>query len=145
MWHDLWVWRCGAAVWAAGIALFTVVFAGGHDMGGGVLILGAGVGAAAAGAWLSPLFGRDGKWGWLWAFGAAVAITVFGGAVAGAVFDPMSRFGGALVGALMGPAMAISHPIPALVWLGGFGGLHLGVQRGRGLRLARERLRVFTD
>lgn len=141
----MWSLRGGVAVWCAGIALFTVVFAEGYDIGGGVLILGAGVGAAVAGAWLAPLFGRAGGLGWLWAIGAAVAVTVFGGAVAGAVFDPASRFGGPVMGALMGPAMAMAHPVPALVWLGGFGGLHLAAQRWRGLRLARERLRVFAQ
>lgn len=141
----MWGLRGGVAVWSAGIALFTVVFSEGYAIGGGVLILGASVGAAAAGAWLSPLFGRTGGWGWLWAFGAAVAVTVFGGAVAGAVFDPATRFGGAVMGALMGPAMAMAHPVPALVWLGGFGGLHLALRRWRGLRLARERVRVFAD
>ena len=145
MWRDLWVCRCGVAVWSAGIALFTVVFADGYDLGGGLLILGAGVGAAAAGAGLTPLFGRAAGWGWLWALGAAVVITVLGGAVAGLVFDPASRFWGPVMGALMGPAMAMAHPVPALVWLGGFGGLHLAAQRWRGLRLARERLRVFAD
>ena len=141
----MWSFRGGVAFWCAGIALFTVGFAEGYDIGGGVLILGAGVGAAAAGVWLAPLFGRPGVWGWLWAFGAAVAVTVLGGAVAGAVFDPALRFGGPVMGALMGPAMAMAHPVPALVWLGGFGGLHLALQRWRGLRLVRERLRVFAD
>ena len=141
----MWSLRGGVAVWCAGIAVFTVFFSEGYAIGGGVLILGAGVGAGAAGAWLTPLFGRTGGWGWLWALGAAVGVTIFGGAVAGAVFEPTWGLSAPLIGALMGPAMAMAHPVAALVWLGGFGALHLALQRWRGLRLARERLRVFAE
>ena len=139
----MWAWRGIAAVWAAGIALFTVIFAMGQGLGGPVLIFGAAAGSAAAGALLAPQFGRRGGLGWLWASGAAVMITVIGGAVAGAVFDPALRHGGPLTGAVIGPAMVMFHPLPALVWLGGFGGLHLCGRRWREAKMARDRLRVF--
>lgn len=118
-----------------------VIFAGVPVIGAVV----AGGGAAMAGAWLAPLLGRAGGWGWLWALGAAVAITALGGAAAGALLDPTFRFGGPLAGVLFGFAMSFGRPVTALVWLGGFAGLHLGLQHWRGLQLARERLRVFAD
>ena len=145
MGREAWFWRGIAACWGAGIALFTVIFAGGHQIGGAGLILGAAGGSAVAGLWLSPLFGRAGGLGWVCAFGAALGVTVAGGAVAGAVFDPALRHGGPLTGAMMGPAMVLAHPVPVLVWLVGFGGLHLGLQSERGARDARDRLRIFAE
>lgn len=145
MGREAWLWRGVVAGCGAGIALFTVIFAGGHQIGGAGLILGALVGSAGAGIWMSPLFGRAGGLGWFCAFGAALGVTVAGGAVAGAVFDPALRHGGPLTGAMMGPAMVLAHPVPVLVWLAGFGALHLGLQRGRRAQGARDRLRIFAE
>lgn len=136
--------RCVAALAIGAIALFVVCFSGTESgLRSPVLRFGAALGGGLAGALLAPLFGRQGGWGGVLAFVAAIAATMLGGAVAGLVFDPGAQFGGPLMGAVMGSAMVLWHPLPALVWLAGFTALHLALRHWRPLQAGCNAAKVF--
>lgn len=108
--------------------------------GGCLLIPGAGlreilpfavIGAGLAGAGLAAGFGRAGRRGWAFAGLAAVAATLLGGGLAGALVQLAGRGGpgdlleGGMMGAVMGGALVLASPFGVMFWCGGFAGLHL--------------------